>query len=141
LLKKASDPFAGGYKPDIDESPELDPTKENFYQSHIGILRCCVDLGCIDIITEVSILSTYLCLPHEGHLEAVFQVFAYFALHHNAMAVFEPNYLSVDMGTFIKTDWKSMSVDVKDMIPSDATVPHGKEVDLSLFLDSDHTGE
>jgi hypothetical protein len=31
--------------------------------------------------------------------------------------------------------------DVKEMIPSDAPVPHGKEVDLRLFVDSDHYGE
>jgi hypothetical protein len=60
LLKKAADPFAGGYKPELDESPELDPTRANFYQSHIGILRWCVELGRIDIITELSLLSTYL---------------------------------------------------------------------------------
>jgi hypothetical protein len=77
LVKKASGPFAGAYKPGLDESPELNPTIANFYQSQIGILRCFVELGRIDIITEVSILSTYLCLPHEGHLESVFHVFAY----------------------------------------------------------------
>jgi hypothetical protein len=53
LVKKAYNPFAGGYKPDLDESPELDPTRENFYQSQIGILRWCVELGRIDIINEV----------------------------------------------------------------------------------------
>jgi hypothetical protein len=31
--------------------------------------------------------------------------------------------------------------DVKEMIPSDAPVPRGKEVDLGLFVDSDHAGE
>jgi hypothetical protein len=34
------------------------------------------------------------------------------------------------MGTFIKTDWKSMYGGVKEMIPSDAPVSGGKEVDL-----------
>jgi hypothetical protein len=68
LLEKAFGPFSGGYKPELDDSPELDPTRANFYQSQIGILRWCVDLGRIDIITEVSMLSTYLCLPREGHL-------------------------------------------------------------------------
>jgi hypothetical protein len=68
LLKKASGPFAGGYKPEFDESPELDPIRANFYQSQIEILRLCVELGCIEIITEVSMLSTHLCLPREGHL-------------------------------------------------------------------------
>jgi hypothetical protein len=35
---------------------------------------------------------------------------------------------AVDMGTFIKTDWKSMYGDVKEMIPSDDPFPRGKEV-------------
>jgi hypothetical protein len=68
LQKKASGPFSGGYKPELEESPELDPIRGDFYQSHIGILRWCVDLVCIDIITEVSMLSTHICLPREGHL-------------------------------------------------------------------------
>jgi hypothetical protein len=41
LVKKASGPFAGVYKPELDEIPELDPTRANFYQSQIGILRWC----------------------------------------------------------------------------------------------------
>jgi hypothetical protein len=100
-----------------------------------------VELGCIDIITEVSMVSTYLYLPHEGHLEAIFHVFAYLGLHHNARVVFDTTYPAVDMGTFIKTDWKSMYGDVKEIIPSDAPVPGGNEVDLSLFVDSGHAGE
>jgi hypothetical protein len=141
LLKKASGPFAGGYKPELDESPELDPTRANLYQSQIGILCWCVELGRIDIITEVSMLSTYLCLPREGHLEAVFHVCAYLGLHHNARVLFYPTYPAVDMCTFIKTDCKSMYGDVKEMITSDAPVSRGKEVDLRLFVDSDHAGE
>jgi hypothetical protein len=31
--------------------------------------------------------------------------------------------------------------DVKEIIPSDAPIPSGKEVDLRLFVDSDHAGE
>jgi hypothetical protein len=68
LLKKAPAPFAGGYNPDLDESPELDPAMSNFYQSQIGILRWCVELGRIAIITELSLSSTYLCMPREDHL-------------------------------------------------------------------------
>jgi hypothetical protein len=55
--------------------------------------------------------------------------------------MFDPTYPSVDMGTFIKTDWKSMYGDVKEMITSDAPVTRGKEVDLRLFVDSDHAGD
>jgi hypothetical protein len=141
LPKRAPAPFAGCYKPEIDEIPDLDPIRANFFQSQIGILRWCVELGRIEIMTDVSMLSTYLCLPREGHLDAVFHVFAYLVLHHNYRVVFDPPHPSVDMGAFIKTDWKSMYGDVKEMIPPDAPVPHGKEVDLRLFVDSDHAGE
>jgi hypothetical protein len=92
LVKKASGPFAGGYNPELDESPKLDPARANFHQSQIGILRWCVELGRIDIINEVSMLSTYLCLPREGHLGDVFHVFAYLGLHHNARVVFDLTY-------------------------------------------------
>jgi hypothetical protein len=85
--------------------------------------------------------STYLCFSREGHLEAVFHVFAYLGLHHNARVVFDPTYPSVDMGTFIKTDWRSIYGDVKEIIPSDIPVSRRKEVDLRLFVDSDHAGE
>jgi hypothetical protein len=53
MINKASGPFLGGGKPELDASPELDLTRANFYQSQIGILRWCVELGPIDIITEV----------------------------------------------------------------------------------------
>jgi hypothetical protein len=134
LLKKASGPFAGRFKPELDDIPELDPTRPNFYQSQIGILRWCVELGRIDIISEVSMLSAYLCLPHEGHLEAVFHVFAYLGMHHNMRVVFDPTYPDVDMN-------KSMYGDVKELIPSDAPVSGGKEVDLRLFVDYDNAGD
>jgi hypothetical protein len=100
-----------------------------------------VELGRIYIINEVSMLSTYLFLSREGHLEAFFHVFAYLGIHHNTRVVFDPTYHSADMGTFIKTDWKSMYGDVKEMILFDAHVPRGKEVDLRLFVDSDHAGD
>jgi hypothetical protein len=45
------------------------------------------------------------------------------------------------MVTFIETDWKSMYGDVKEIIPSDAPVPRAKEVDLRLFVDSEHAVE
>jgi hypothetical protein len=68
-------------------------------------------------------------------------VFAYLGLHHNSRVVFDPTYPAVDMGTLIKTDWKSMYGDVKEMIPYDAHVPCVKEVDMRLFVDSGHACE
>jgi hypothetical protein len=55
--------------------------------------------------------------------------------------VFEPTYPNVDMRAFIKTDWRPMYGDVKEVIPPNAPVTRGKTIDLRLFLDSDHAGE
>jgi hypothetical protein len=52
LLKKVYGPFEGGYKPELDESPQLEPTRKKSNQSQIGILRWCVEVGRIEIITE-----------------------------------------------------------------------------------------
>jgi hypothetical protein len=100
-----------------------------------------VELGRIDIITEVSMLSTHLILLREGCLEAVFHVLVYMGLNHNTRVVFDPTYPAVDIDTFIKTDWNSMYGYLKEMIPSDAPVPRRKEVDLRLSVDSDRAGE
>jgi hypothetical protein len=141
LNKKASAPFEAIYRADIDEIPVLGPEMANYFQSQIGILRWCVELGRIDIITEVSMLSTFLCMSREGHLGVVYHLFAYLSLHHNARVVFDPTYHDVDMCAFIKTDWKPMYGDVKEAIPPNAPVTRGKSIDLRLFVDSDHAGE
>jgi hypothetical protein len=71
-------------------------------------------------------------LPCEGYLEAVFHVFGYLKLNHNARVVFDPTFPSVDMVTFIKTARKSMYGNVKDIVPSDDPTSCVKEVDLRL---------
>ena len=43
----------------------------------IRVLRWAIDLGRIDIITEVSVLSQHQFQPREGHLAAVNRVFWY----------------------------------------------------------------
>jgi hypothetical protein len=140
LNKKASAPFEATYSAETDESPVLGPEMANYFQSQIGILRWCVELGRIDIITEVSMLSTFFCMPYERHLDAVYHMFAYLSMHHNARVVFDPMYPDVDMLAFIKTDWKPMYGDIKEVIPPNAPVTRGKVIDLCLFVDSDHAG-
>jgi hypothetical protein len=53
LKKNASAPFEATYRAEIDEIPVLGPEMANYFQSQIGILLWCVELGQLDIITEV----------------------------------------------------------------------------------------
>ena len=77
MPKKAENPFKMGNDPELDISPELDPDAASYYLTIIGILRWMVELGRIDIITEVLLLSSHVALPREGHLEAAVHVMAH----------------------------------------------------------------
>ena len=74
--KKAGNrPFPVNYRPECDVSPELGNDLSSRYLQLIGILRWAVELGRIDIYTEVSMLSHHQCLPREGHLDAAYRIF------------------------------------------------------------------
>ncbi len=77
LPKLAPNPLPTKYETVIDVSPELDPDLASYFQSLIGIRRWMVDLGCIDIATEVSLLSAHSALPREGHMDAALHIMAY----------------------------------------------------------------
>ena len=140
-IKRATAPLPSGYEPDLDVTPELDAEQSSFYQSQIGVLRWMVEIGRVDIITDVSELSSHLALPREGHLEAVFHMFAYLEKKHNARIVFDPTYPEIDMSVFKECDWKEFYGNITEAIPPNAPKSRGKEIDLRLFCDSDHAGD
>ncbi len=74
---RADNPFPVDYDPSTDLSDILDPDCSSFYQHIIGVMRWMVELGRIDIATEVSMLSSYLAYPGEGHLENPLHVMGY----------------------------------------------------------------
>jgi hypothetical protein len=141
LKKNATAPFPVYYRPYMDVTPELSPAMVNYYQTHIGVVRWCVELGRIYIVTEVSLLSSHLCLPREGHMDTVFHLFAHLANNHNTMVVFDPTYPVIEEDAFVKADWKAVYEDAKEALPPDAPIILVKEVDLRLYVDSDHAGE
>jgi len=130
LPKRASAPFPPGYEAELDVTPELDDDKASFYQTQIGVLRWMVELGRIDMITEVSVLSSHLALPREGHLDAIFHIFAYLEKKHNSRIVFDPSYPKVDPSDFKECDWKHFYGNIQEALPPNAPEPHGKDINL-----------
>jgi hypothetical protein len=91
LPAKADTPIQTSFRPELDISPELNETESSYYQSLIGVLRWMVELGRVDICLEVSMLSSHLALPREGHLEQLFHIFAYLKKFHNTEIVYDPS--------------------------------------------------
>ena len=83
IPSKAETPLITSYRPELDVSPELTLRDSAYYQSLIGILRWIVELGRIGICLEVSMMSSHLAMPREGHLEHVLHIFAYLCKYHN----------------------------------------------------------
>ena len=123
LTKRATAPLPADYHSELDTSKELDPVRAKYYQSQIGILRWAVELGRVDIITEVSTPASHLALPREGHLDALFQIYAYLKKRHNSRIVLDPTYLNEPQGEFIECNWREFYGNVKEPIPPNAPRP------------------
>lgn len=141
LQSKARNPLSSEYRPEIDVSPELDPVDCAYYQSLIGILRWIVELGRVDICVEVSMMSSHLALPREGHMEQVLHIFAYLKVYHNARMVFDPTYPEVNDGEEVNKDWTTFYGNVREIIPPGAPKRRGKGFLMKAFVDADHAGD
>ena len=120
----------------------MDATSANYYQSLIGVLRWCIEIGRIDLCTKVSLLSAYRAAPREGHLAAVLNVMSYLGQNHNTRLTFDPTYPEIEYEVFTyDKPWVDFYGNVKEPVPLNAPEPCGKAVDLRAFVDSDHARE
>lgn len=69
MPKKANASFWNDYYPEVDISSELDSEMALYYHTFIGVLHWMVELGRVDITTEVLMMLSCLALPCEGHLQ------------------------------------------------------------------------
>ena len=99
-----------------------------------------VELGRVDITTEVSLLSSHLALPREGHLLTALHVMGYLCLKHNLRLIFDLTYPIIDESRCPRHDWIEFYGDIHEAIPDDMPPPHGKEVEIRMICDSDHAG-
>jgi hypothetical protein len=89
LPMRVMTPLSQGYQPELDQSRELDSKCGQYYQSLIGVLRWICELGRIDIMVAVPMLSRFVVSPREGHLQQVFHLFAYLKHHKRSKMVFD----------------------------------------------------
>ncbi len=104
-------------------------------------MRWMVELGRIDIATEVSLLSSHLAFPREGHLETALHIMSYLSQKHNTRLIFDPTYPKTDMGQFSQYNWTKFYGEVKEAIPVDMLEPLGKDIDVRMMCDCDHAGD
>ena len=140
-------PLKTDYRPELGMPPELNVIDAAYYQSLIGILRWMAELGRVDMTTEVSVMSSCLALPREGHLEQLFHIFSYLKNSQNSEMVPGPTIPGIDFGQFSKKGWagapcsKGDGVGLKEEKPPNAPKARGVGFIVRMFVDSDHAGD
>ena len=91
---------------------------------------------------EVSLMSSHLCQPREGHLEAVYNIFAYLSKHGNAPMAFDDTVPNIDESTFHRSDWsESVYGDTEEELPLRMPKALGNPVTMTCFVDANHAGD
>ena len=143
LPARATSPLSSNYRPEVDLTDELGPEEAAYYQSLIGILRWAVELGRVDICCEVSMMSSFLAMPRQGHLNELFHIFGYLKKNHNSEMVFDPSDPQIDPNLFPRRDWESTEFGdhlVEDK-PTNAPEPLGQGFVMIAYVDADHAGD
>ena len=99
---------------------ELKLEGHRYFQELIGMLRWSIELGRLDILLEVSLLSSYLACPREGHLEEAIHIFGYLKHHEKKKIAFDPGHPRINEKRFKKYNWTDFYRDAREPIPPNA---------------------
>ena len=141
LPGKAVTPFSCNYAPWLETTAELKADGVQYFQELIGVLRWAVEIGRVDILLEVSLLSSHLALPREGHLEQALHIFAYLKQHPKRKLGFDPSHPNIDEKRFRKCDWTDFYRDAKEAIPGNMPKPRGNVMSTHCFVDANHASD
>ena len=126
------------YHPELDNSKLLNDKGIQLYQSYMGILRWCVELGRIDIVFATALMAQYQALPRYDHLMALGQIFAYLKKHARSKIVMDPTSPDFSDKNFQKVDWSEFYPDAEEAIPDNVPEARGHPVKLHMFMDASH---
>ena len=142
LPGKAPSPYSyAKYRPELDDSDELDPARASYYQGLIGILRWCIELGRVDIMLEVTELASFTTAPRKGHLDQAIHIFAYLKKHEQSTMVFDDTEPDLKGFEFKECDWSEAYHGAKEAIPLDVPEQRGNSVVTTCYVDADHAGD
>jgi hypothetical protein len=92
----------------------------------------------------VSLLSSHLALPRQGHFEQAMHIFAYLKCHHNAELVLDPSDPVIDKDAFVRRDWTTSEfghLQGKEEVPANMPMPRGQTFVIWAKVDADHASD
>lgn len=140
-LKHYDTPVATDDHPELDDSMILNDRDHSIYRLLIGSAIWAITLGRFDILYAVKTLSRFSQTPRQGHLDRMIRVFGYLKFHATLGIHIHPTALvSIPKNTedFDNQQWKEQYPNAQEEIPSDAPIPLGRPVTLTVYVDASH---
>lgn len=106
LPAKCNTTFITGNHPSEDTTSELDADGTRYFQELIGVLRWAIDLGRVDVLLEVSLLSTQRVSLRIGHLQQIYHIFGYLKTSHRRRLFYDPGYPGISESRFQRHNWE-----------------------------------
>ena len=113
----------------------------NFPQELIIDLRWSVEDGRIDILLEISLISTHFALTHEVNIEQVLQIFGYPNIHKKIRLMFDCGYPRIIHRIFKEYDWFDFYRYSKEAIRPNIPESRGYKVSIYTSVDNDLAGD
>ena len=105
------------------------------------VLRWAIEIGRIDILLEVALLSSHLALPRAGHLQQVYHIFGYLKKSPRRRIYFDPDHPQISESRFKKFDWEDFYKGVEEEIPPNLPESRGNCVSTHCFVDVNHAAD
>jgi hypothetical protein len=122
-----------------EDGRELKEEHASRFKQIIGILRWAVELGQLDILLEVLMMSQYQAEPREGHMEALYLIVHYLKKNPFRRIVFDPRTVTVDYNVFYDgATWVEFYGNVVEEDPPGMPEPLGNPVTITCFVDANH---
>ena len=141
LPSKYHTPFTTGYHSSKDTTKELDAEGTRYFQELVGILRWTIELGRVDMLLEVALLSSYLALLRVRHLQQVYHIFGYLKNSPRRRLFFDLDHPRISKDCFQKFDWVDFYRDAEEATLFNAPEPRGREVGIHCFVDTSHAAD
>ena len=140
LPAKAKTPMTQSYHPELDESPELSADDVTLYQEIIGMMRWASELGRVDVLHEISLLSQYQAMPREGHMRQALHMIAFLDKKPKLTLYMDPDLPALDYTLFDTNaeEFKEYYRDAEELMPHKMPMPRGRPVVTTAFVDASH---
>lgn len=136
-------PMNNSYTPEFNVTKELNKNDVTFIQELNGIYRWATEIGRVDILLGVSLLSQYQASPREGHLEELPHIFDFPKKNPKLTLYLPPELLRMDFGEF-RTNWDNFAEiyrDGEEQTPHRMPTPQGQGLTMTAFVEACHAAK